>query len=211
MVVMTVYVLPILYMVHVTRMSVVTSSILVTSMAVKLSNQWVYIYIYHTWCVPSLVMTGRSRAVPAAAPPSARLPAAAPGQEPPERHAVPPGAAERFLQIDRPVPARRPGRNRLGRAVPANGSCPTAGQEPPRSGGSCAGAGQQPPHHSWVLHHPCADASYIRWVGAGTSKIQYSRVCSLSTDRDTGIAESADFDPGHESRLRLRVSTRGSL
>ena len=148
MVVMTVYVLPILYMVHVTRMSVVTSSILVTSMAVKLSNQWVYIYIYHTWCVPSRVMTGRSRAVPAAAPPSARLPAAAPGQEPPERHAVPPGAAERFLQIDRPVPARRPGRNRLGRAVPANGSCPTAGQEPPRSGGSCAGAGQQPPHHS---------------------------------------------------------------
>jgi hypothetical protein len=28
-------------------------------------------------------------------------------------------AAGRFLQIDRPVPARRPGRNRLGRAVPA--------------------------------------------------------------------------------------------
>ena len=47
-----------------------------------------------------------------------------------------------------------------GRAVAARflpGSCPTAGQEPPRSGGSCAGAGQQPPHHSWVLHHPCAD------------------------------------------------------
>ena len=72
---------------------------------------------------------------------------------------------------DRLWRGRLPGRNRrngrrflpAGQAVPANrppGSCPTAGQEPPRSGGSCAGAGQQPPHHSWVLmHHPCADAS----------------------------------------------------
>jgi hypothetical protein len=44
-------------------------------------------------------------------------------------------AAERFLQIDRPVPARWQGSSRLGRAVPANGSCPTAGQEPPPSVG----------------------------------------------------------------------------
>jgi hypothetical protein len=72
----------------------------------------------------------------------------------------------RFLPGSCPVPARfLPGGRFLPGSCPAParflpGSCPTAGQEPPRSGGSCAGAGQQPPHHSWVLHHPCADASY---------------------------------------------------
>jgi hypothetical protein len=64
-------------------------------------------------------MTGRSRAVPAAAT------------------AWPRGSRRRL-----PGRNRRNGRRFLpgGRAVPANrpaGSCPTAGQEPPRSGGSC--------------------------------------------------------------------------
>jgi len=110
------------------------------------------------------IMTGRSRAVSAAAtawPRGSRRRLPGRNRRNGRRSVGSCRAAERFLQIGRPVPARRPGRNRLGRAVPANGSCPTAGQEPPRSGGSCAGAGQQPPHHSWVLHHPCADASYV--------------------------------------------------
>jgi hypothetical protein len=72
----------------------------------------------------------------------------------------------RFLPGSCPVPAQRPVPARFlpgSCPVPARfqpGSCPTAGQEPPRSGDSCAGAGQQPPHHSRVLDHPCADASY---------------------------------------------------
>ena len=63
----------------------------------------------------------------------------------------------RFLPGSCPVPAR---------FLP--GSCPVPARFLPngRAGtasvrrGSCAGAGQQPPHHSRVLHHPCADASY---------------------------------------------------
>ena len=94
-------------------------------------------------------MTGRSRAVPAAAT------------------AWPRGSRRRL-----PGRNRRNGRRFLpgGRAVPANrpaGSCPTAGQEPPRSGGSCAGAGQQPPHHSWVLHHPCLCGRFLCQTPSG--------------------------------------------
>ena len=92
----------------------------------------------------------------------------------------------RFLPGSCPVPAR---------FLP--GSCPTAGQEPPRSGGSCAGAGQQPPHHSWVLHHPCADASYshesagfLNWANVcpaapaqgGSTMPQQPRLCDYGTN-----------------------------
>ena len=78
-------------------------------------------------------------------------------------------APARLLPGSCPVPAQRPVPARFlhgSRARFLPGSCPTAGQEPPRSGGSCAGAGQQPPHHSWVLHHPCADASYHPFLTA---------------------------------------------
>ena len=81
----------------------------------------------------------------------------------------------RLLPGSFPVPARfLPGSCPAAGScpVPARflpGSCPTAGQEPPRSDGSCAGAGQQPPHNSWVLHHPCADASYGANMGGGDS------------------------------------------
>ena len=58
-----------------------------------------------------------------------------------------PGAAngscqegERFLQFGRADTARTQGSSRLRRAVAGGGSCPTAGQHPPRSGGCCAGA-----------------------------------------------------------------------
>ena len=71
-------------------------------------------------------MTGRSRAVPAAATAWPRGSRAGTAQTAGGSRAGTAGtaggscrAAERFLQIDRPVPARRPGRNRLGRAVPA--------------------------------------------------------------------------------------------
>ena len=59
-------------------------------------------------------------------------------------------------------PDRRAASAAAGRMLPGDrgGCCPAAGQHPPRSGGCCPAAGQQPPHHSRVLHHACADASY---------------------------------------------------
>ena len=75
---------------------------------------------------------------------AARLPAAAPGQEPPERQAVPAGRSGGSCKsTGRFLPDGRAGTASVGRFLRR----------------SRAQAGQQPPHHSWVLHHPCADAS----------------------------------------------------
>ena len=71
-------------------------------------------------------------------------------------------------------------------------------QHPLRSGGCCPAAGQQPPHHSRVLHHACADASWAKKSGS-------------QTNRPPGVLEcfSDKIQKGHLHRAEIEISEQG--
>ena len=97
-------------------------------------------------------------------------------------------------------PDRRAASAAAGRMLPGDrgGCCPAAGQHPPRSGGCCPAAGQQPPHHSRVLHHACADASWAKKSGS-------------QTNRPPGVLEcfSDKIQKGHLHRAEIEISEQG--